>query len=117
GRHMGIRGTGAVPVHVVTARTPGSPVVLGDRYLEVRRPVRTLDRPVRTPDRHLPAHIRLGLERMPPGAQRVGMERAPDAAGETGPVEEHAGTIDNPGLTLAFVVGLDEPVVESLVAE
>ena len=72
----------AVPVQVVAARAPAAAVVLADGDLGVRRAVGPLDVAEGTPDRQLPAHVRLGLERVHALAQRQAVQGAARAAGE-----------------------------------
>ena len=62
GADVGLGVARAVPVEVVAAGTPAAAVVLADGDLEVRRVVVALDVAERTPDRQLPAHVRLGLD-------------------------------------------------------
>ena len=61
---VGLGVAGAVPVEVVAARAPAAPVVLADRHLGVGRAVLPLDVAEGAPDRQLPAHVGLGLERV-----------------------------------------------------
>ena len=63
-----------------------------------------VDLVVGAPDRQLPAHVGLGLDEVPPVSQREAVERAAGAAREPGPVEEHAGTVDDPGLACTLLV-------------
>ena len=48
------------------------------------------------PERHLPADVRLPVERPLAGRERPDVQRTPDAAGEPGAVEEDAGVVDEP---------------------
>ena len=106
---------GAVPVEVVPAGSPAAPVVLRDRDLGVGRAVLQLDGAEGTPDRQLPAHVGLGLERVPALTQGQRVQRAPGAAlpvgGEVRAVVEDARLLavdlEGPGLALAVVVELD----------
>ena len=82
---------GAVPVEVVAAGTPAAPVVLADRHLDVGRVVGALDVAERTPDRQLPAHVRLGLDEVHALAAAPAVQRAAVAALEAAAVEEDAG--------------------------
>src|SRR5665811_386034 len=103
---MCVRVPGAVPVQVMTARTPVATVVLGDRDLEVGALIGHLDGAVGATDRQLPAHVRLdgeGLDATEPG---VLVQRATGAAGKTWTVQEDAGTVDDAGLELTLFLEL-----------
>lgn len=98
-------GRGAPPVQVVTARTPAPAVVLTDRHLEHPGVVGPVDPVVRPPHRQLPAHVRLGLQRLLALPQRQDVQRAARPGGEAGPVLEDAGAL--PAARLAFAVLVD----------
>src|SRR4029078_9946993 len=80
GGHMRLGVPGAVPVEIMSTRPPATSVVLGDRDLGVGGAVGSLDVAERTPDRKLPADVRLGLERMAVLAQSPTLPRASPAA-------------------------------------
>src|SRR5207342_2489264 len=96
----------AVPVEVVPAGTPAATVVLADRDLGVGGAVLALDVTEGTTQRELPAHVRLGLDEVHALAQGQAVQGAPVAAGEVTRVVEDAGSLDDPGLPFALVVGL-----------
>ena len=66
-----------------------------------------LDVAERTPQRQLPAHVRLGLDEVHVLVQGERVQRAAVAAREVAGVVEDAGAAGDPGLALALVVGLD----------
>ncbi|CAM5383565.1 hypothetical protein SFUMM280S_09049 [Streptomyces fumanus] len=100
----------APPVQVVAARPPAAAVVLTDRHLEHARVVGPVDPLVRPPDRQLPAHVRLGLQRLAALPQRQDVQRAAGAAGEAGPVLEDARPLERAGLAGTLLV-LRHPAV------
>ena len=61
------------------------------------------------PQRELPAHLGLPVERSLAGLERRGVQRAADAALEAGAVQEDAGAVDEAGLDLAGLVDLGGP--------
>ncbi len=80
---------------------------------EHARVVGPVDPVVRPPDRQLPAHVRLGLQRLAALPQRQDVQRAARAAREARPVLEDAGAVDGPGLPLAVLVVLGDPAVRA----
>ncbi len=69
-----------------------------------------VDPVVRPPDRQLPAHVGLGLQRLPALPQREDVQRAARAAREPGPVLEDAGPLEGPRLPGPLLV-LGDPAV------
>ncbi|GAA2413423.1 hypothetical protein GCM10010420_48710 [Streptomyces glaucosporus] len=104
---VGGRRAGAPPVEVVSARPPAAAVVLADRDVQLLLAVRQLHPLERPPDRQLPAHVRLGLQRLAALPQRHRVQRAARAGREAGTVEEDARTLVEPRLPLAVLVHLD----------
>ncbi|CAK7288398.1 hypothetical protein SGPA1_60300 [Streptomyces misionensis JCM 4497] len=105
----------APPVQVVAAGAPAPAVVLPDGHLEHPRVVRPVDPLVRPPDRQLPAHVRLGLQRLPPLLQRQDVQRAARAAREPRPVLEDAGPLEGPRLPGPLLVLRDPAAAQPLV--
>src|SRR6185312_7990638 len=99
-----VRRRGAPPVQVVPALAPGPAVKLGDRGDQHLASVRALYPVLLAADGQLPADVRLGLQRVPAGAQGQRVQGAALAAGEAGPVEEQAGAVDGPGPPAPVVV-------------
>lgn len=71
-------------MQVVAARTPAAPVVLADRHLQDPGVVGPVDPLVGPPDRKLPAHVRLGLQRLLPAAHRQDVQGTAAPAGKPG---------------------------------
>ncbi len=88
---------GAPPVQVVAARPPAAPVVLALSLIHI-------------PPRQLPAHVRLGLQRLAALLQGEDVQRAAHAARESGPVLEDAGALEGTRLPVAVLV-LGDPAV------
>src|SRR5215472_18226114 len=99
-----IRRRRAPPVQVVAPFAPAAAVELGHGRDEDARPVRAVHPILRPADRQLPAHLGLGLERVPSGAQRIRVQRASGTPRETRPVEEDAGTVDDAGTPPVLIV-------------
>jgi hypothetical protein len=100
----------------VAARPPAGTVVLPDADLGVGRVVRALDVTEGTPQRQLPAHVRLGLDEVDALVEGQGVQRAAVAALEVAGVVEDARTSGDAGLALAVVVGLHPPRSADLAA-
>ena len=77
------------------------------------RPVRPFHPLLGAPYRKLPAHFRLRLYRMPPGAQRERVQGAAEAAGKSLPVGKNACAIDDSGASTVRIV-TDAVVLEDL---
>ena len=84
---------GAPPVELGAALAPVAPLPLP----QPRREVAVLVGRVLEADRHLPAHVRLPVERPLAGLEGADVQGAAGAAGEAGPVEEDAGVVDEAG--------------------
>ncbi|CAM5687871.1 hypothetical protein STENM223S_09864 [Streptomyces tendae] len=104
----------APPVQVVAAGAPAPPVVLADRHLEHPRVVGPVDPLVRTPDRELPADVRLGLQRFAALLEGEDVQGAAHAALEARTVLEDARPLERAGLPLAVLVLGDPPVAGAL---
>ncbi len=112
---MGRSGRRAPPVQVVAARAPAATVVLTDRHLQHARVVRPVDPVVGPPDGQLPAHVRLGLQRLAALLEGEDVQRAPHAAREPRPVLEDARALERPRLTLTVLVLRDPAAPPALV--
>ena len=102
----GVVGLGAPPVELGAALAPVAPLPLPQRGGDVAVGILGV---VLEPQRELPAHLGLPVERALAGLEGGGVQGAADAALEPGPVQEDAGTVDEAGLDLAGLVDLGGP--------
>ena len=84
-------------VHHQWNSSPPSPQSRRFHSRRRRRDVAVVVGAVLEPERHLPAHVGLPVERPLAGLERGDVQRAAGAAGEAGPVEEDARVVDEPG--------------------
>src|SRR5205085_648617 len=105
----------AVPVEVVAAGTPATPVVLRDRRHEHLGVVGAFHPVVGAADRQLPADVGLGLERVQARVEGVQVQRTTFAGGEARPVEEDARAVEPAGAALA-VLDLADAALHALLA-
>ena len=113
-----LRRLGAPPVEVLAALAPVAALPLP----QPGRQVAVLVGRVLEPDRHLPAHVGLPVERPLAGLEGADVQGAAGAAGEAGPVEEDARVVDEAGhgrldAVVAGLAGPQEPAPRGLGVE